>query len=446
MCLYYHIIGTIKYSRIKNCYKLKQSQKHMKLENHLSLYRKYILALGFLCSINFSLLAQQIGFDFPEGVESVKIPFERYNNLIVIPIKVNNTITIKFILDSGVQFAILTEKSFGEFLNLKYDRELSIQGPGMADSIRAQVANNIKMTLPGDIKSGINQSLLVLEEEYLSLRKNLGADVYGIIGYDIFSRFVVEINYDKKYIVLHEPKHFKPKKKFRRLPLTIESSKPYIYANLIFDDGKKAEMNLMVDTGASHPLLLDNNLEDITLPLKTLSTVIGRGLGGDIMGELGRINNVSFSTYEFDDPIVSFPIEGQYSKSMKKGSRNGTIGGEILTRFNPIFDYNRGILYLTKSKEYYKKFEHDMSGLDLQMTGSKLDVVEVIGVREDSPAKLAGVEVGDIITNMNGADTKNVKFSDITSTLRYRPKKNVHIKVMRNDTIHKISFKLQRMI
>lgn len=418
----------------------------MKLIFPVFAYRKAVFFIGFLFTISFSTPGQQIGFDFPEGVESVKIPFERYNNLIVIPININNTITIKFILDTGVQFAILTEKKFGEFLNLEYDRQLSIQGPGMADSISAQVATHIHMRLPGDVTSGVNQSLLVLEEEYLSLRKNLGADVYGIIGYDIFSRFVVEINYDDEYIELHEPRYFRPKKRFMKLPLTIENTKPYIDVNLVFDDGEKKATDLMVDTGASHALLLDNDLEDISIPSKTLSTVIGRGLGGDIMGELGRIQNITIHSYEFDDPIVSFPMEGQYSKSMKKGSRYGTIGGEILTRFNPIFDYNRGIIYLAKSTEYYKKFEHDMSGLDLQMTGSKLDIVEVIGVRENSPAAAAGVEVGDIITNMNGVDTKTVEFSSITSTLRFRPKKNVNIKVMRNDTIRKISFKLARMI
>ena len=87
-----------------------------------------------------------------------------------------------------------------------------------------------------------------------------------------------------------------------------------------------------------------------------------------------------------------------------------------------------------------------MSGLDLQKIGPELDKVMVVDVREGSPAALAGVEAGDIITNMNGADTKAVEFSAVTSTLRYRPKKNVNIKVMRNDTIRKISFKLQRMI
>jgi C-terminal processing protease CtpA/Prc len=80
------------------------------------------------------------------------------------------------------------------------------------------------------------------------------------------------------------------------------------------------------------------------------------------------------------------------------------------------------------------------------MIGAKLDKVIVIGVREDSPAALAGVEVGDIITNMNGADTKAVEFSSIISTLRYKTNKNVNIKVMRNDTIRKISFQLKRMI
>jgi hypothetical protein len=409
-------------------------------------YRKVIFIIGFLCCFGSSSWSQQIGFDFPPGVQSVKIPFERYNNLIVIPIIINQSISIKFILDTGVQFAILTEKAFGDFLNLEYDRRLSVQGPGLADSISAQVATQINMSLPGGIKSGINQSLLVLEDNYLDLRKNLGEEVYGIIGYDLFSRFVIKINYDAQYLELYEPKYFRPKGKLIRVPLNIVNTKPYIDASLTFDDDEEKKMNLMVDTGASHALLLNDNLEDIRLPEKTLKTIIGRGLGGDIHGFLGRISNIKINSFDFDDPIVSFPTKGHYSKLIHKGSRNGTIGGEILTCFNPIFDYNRGILYLSKSKQYYKKFEHDMSGLDLQMTGLNLDKVIVVGVRENSPAASAGVKIGDIITNMNGVDTKSAKFSEVTSTLRFRPKRRVNIKVQREDTIHKISFKLERII
>jgi hypothetical protein len=407
---------------------------------------KVLLAICFCWLLHAPANAQQIGFDFPEGVDKVEIPFERYNNLIVIPVTINHSLTLKFILDTGVQFAILTEKAFGEFLELSYDRRLVIQGPGMVDSISAQVASQIEMRLPGDVVSGINQSLLVLEEDYLNLRRNLGADVYGIIGYDIFSRFVVEFNYDDKLLVLHEPRKFRPKKYHKRVPLQVINTKPYINAKISFENGDKEQIKLMVDTGASHALLLDDNSDGIILPSKTLQTVIGRGLGGDINGLLGRVKSIQINKFEFEDPIASFPAEGNYSDSMKRGSRHGTIGGEILTRFNPVFDYLRGVLYLRKSREFFEDFEHDMSGLDVMAAGSKLNQVKVIGVREGSPADLAGIQVDDIITSINGLNTEDVSFAVITTSLRQKPGKKVNIKIRRKGEIIKTSFKLERMI
>ena len=408
--------------------------------------RNGILGVCFICILSFTVSGQQIGFDFPDEVEKVEIPFERYNNLIVIPITINNSLTLKFILDTGVQFAILTEEAFAEFLDLKYDRRLVIQGPGMMDSVRAQVATKVQMNLPGGISSGVNQSLLVLEEDYLNLRKNLGADVYGIIGYDIFSRFVVEFDYDKNIIVLHEPRKFRPKKYHNRVPMDIVNTKPYISTRLTFDNGEQEELNLMVDTGASHAILLDDGSANVFLPAKTIKTVIGRGLGGDINGLLGRVEKLEISKYVFENPIASFPEQSDYPSAMKRGSRNGTIGGEILTRFHPVFDYFRGVLYLRKNREYTTSFEHDMSGIEIMASGSKYDLVKVMAVREDSPADLAGIEVDDIITSINGVDTSEVAFSSIITTLRFKSGKKINMKVRRRGEIIKTSFKLKRMI
>ncbi|MEQ6121623.1 aspartyl protease family protein [Reichenbachiella sp. MALMAid0571] len=407
---------------------------------------KGILAICFMYVSFLPIYGQQIGFDFPDDVDKVEIPFERYNNLIVIPVTINNSLTLKFILDTGVQFAILTEKSFAEFLNLEYDRRLVIQGPGMMDSVSAQVATKVEMHLPGGITSGVNQSLLVLEKDYLNLRRNLGADVYGIIGYDIFSRFVVEFDYDQRVIVLHEPRKFRPRKYHNRVPMQVVNTKPYISTRLTFDNGEQEDLNLMVDTGASHAILLDDGSSDVLLPSKTIKTVIGRGLGGDINGLLGRVQKLQINKFVFENPIASFPEEKDYPSAMKRGSRNGTIGGEILTRFHPVFDYFRGVLYLRKSREYTKSFEHDMSGIDIMASGSKFDQIKVMAVREDSPADLAGVEVNDIITSINGFDTTEVAFSAITTTLRLKSGKRINMKVRRKGEIIKTSFRLKRMI
>lgn len=391
-------------------------------------------------------MSQQIGFDMPPNMKKVVIPFERYNNLIVIPVTINHSLTLKFIFDTGVQYPILTEKMFGDYLGLNYSRNITIQGPGVADSIKARVAHQVSLSLPGGIESGINQALLVLDEDYLKLRNNLGTDVFGVLGYDIFSRFVVEINYDENFIVLHEPKKFRAKRSYRKIPLKVVNTKPYIELTIMKSEKQGKKMHLMVDSGASHAILLDNPDDNSLIPEQNITSVIGRGLGGNINGYLGRMASVKIGKFEFDGPIASFPIEGDYGTAIKRGSRNGTVGGELLSRFNVTFDYFNGDLYLRKSKSFHVGFEHDMSGMNIAAYGDKLNQLKVNTVREDSPAYNAGIRVGDQIESINGYSLESLKFSDFNSLLRNKPGKKIVVKYIRDGEVQKTSFKLERYI
>lgn len=407
--------------------------------------RTYYLLFALLLIGKFGM-SQQIGFDMPPGVHKTVIPFERYNNLIVIPVTINHSLTLKFIFDTGVQYPILTEKMFGDYLGLDYTRNITIQGPGSADSIKAKVAQHITLSLPGGIESGINQALLVLEEDYLKLRNNLGTDVFGVIGYDIFSRFVVEINYDENYLVLHEPKKFRAKRSYKKIPMKVVNTKPYVELTIMKNENEGRRMHLMVDSGASHAVLLDNPEDDSLIPQQNITSVIGRGLGGNIKGYLGRMTSIKMGKFEFEEPIASFPVSGDYGEAIKRGSRNGTIGGELLSRFNVAFDYFEGYLYLRKSKLYHKGFEHDMSGMNIAVYGEQLDELKVNHVRDDSPAYRAGIRSGDQIESINGYSLESLKFSDFSSLLRNKPGKKIVVKYIRGGEIQKTSFKLERYI
>lgn len=411
----------------------------------MKIWRTYILLFIFL-SIGKTGIAQQIGFDFPPNVHKVTIPFERFNNLIVIPVTINHSLTLKFIFDTGVQYPILTEKMFGDFLGLDYTRTITIQGPGAADSIKAKVAPKISLSLPGGVESGINQALLVLEQDYLKLRNNLGTDVYGVIGYDIFSRFVVEINYDENYIVLYEPKKFRPKRSYRKIPMKVVNTKPYVQLTIMKNEREGRKMHLMVDSGASHAVLLDNPEDDSLIPEQNITSVIGRGLGGNINGYLGRMTSLKLGKFLLEEPIASFPVEGDYGEAIKRGSRNGTIGGELLSRFNVVFDYFGGYLYLRRSKVYHKGFEHDMSGMNIAAYGEKLDELIVNNVRDHSPAYHAGIREGDLIESINGYSLETLKFSDFSSLLRNRPGKKIIVRYVRGEESRKTTFKLKRYI
>jgi hypothetical protein len=81
---------------------------------------KQLISIVAVC-ITFQGAGQmKFGFEMPEGEDRVEIPFEEYNNLVVIPVYINNLIKLKFVVDTGVDTPILTEETFARILGLHY--------------------------------------------------------------------------------------------------------------------------------------------------------------------------------------------------------------------------------------------------------------------------------------------------------------------------------------
>ncbi len=381
----------------------------------------------------------------PDGKKRIEIPFEQHNNLIVIPVTINRFLTLKFILDTGVETAILTEKLYADVLDINYMREITIAGPGIIDSVQAYVANQATFGLPGGI-IGQNMNMLVLKEDYLQLSENIGDDVHGIIGYDIFSRFVVEINYDDNILTLHTPEKFKKNKKEVAVPIYLYRSKPFIQATIKQKD-QKANLDIMIDTGASHAALLDyQNVDGINIPEERIVTRLGRGIAGEIPGYVGRMDSVKIDCFGFDRMLVSAPFEGAYNKVIKRGARIGTFGGDLLTRFKVTFDYPNKQVYLRKGDEFKQKFEHDMSGMTVNAVGFNLDTIQVVLIDKNSPAAQADIRRGDIIHSINGKSLKTHRLSDIYSLLRSRDGRKIKLKILRDGEKIKKKFFLRRII
>ena len=401
-----------------------------------------VLTISFLCS---SAIAQKnIGFKMPPGKQQVEIDFEQHNNLIIIPITVNNLLTLKFILDTGVQAAVLTEKLYAEILNINYAREIMVAGPGIADSVGAYVANGVTFNLGA--LSGNNMNMLVLQEDYLKLPESIGDEVQGLIGYDIFSRFSVSINYDYKTITFTEPTKCKKNKFGTRVPLEIRGSKPFLKTT-VKQGNTKMELDMMVDTGASHAALIDYfYLNELETPGKTITAVLGRGIAGAIKGHLGRLDLIEIDRFDFKDVLISMPFEGIYNKSIKRGARFGTIGGELLSRFNVTFCYQQNSMFLTKSRKYKEPFEYNMSGMLLNAAGSSLDTLKVVSITKESPAFQAGIGEGDVIHSINGKNLKNSKLSYIYQLLQSKESKWIRCKVIQDGKMRKVKFMLKRAI
>lgn len=387
----------------------------------------YFLTLQLVYSQN-----KVLGFSMEPGKKKVQIPFELQNNLIVVPVVINGMLPLRFIIDTGVQTAILTEKSFADILNLSYSRKFSIAGPGGEKMVEAYVTNNVSLDMPGI--RGRGHALLVLEQDYLELRNYLGTDVHGILGYELFSRFIVQIDYNKKVLTVSLPGKFKPRGKYQTIPMTIEDTKPYINAEVILTDGTKINSKLLVDSGASHGLLLEPTSDSrIQVPYHTVSSQIGRGIGGIISGKVGRIESLKIGNYKLDNALANFPDPDSYMDSLKIGrtKRNGTIGGEILSRFTTVFNFSKEELYLKKNSYFRKKFFYNLSGLIVKAKGSSLNTFEIAEVREKSAAYLADVKPGDILLSVNGISVSELNLNQVIGYFNSKPGKRISIEINR---------------
>jgi hypothetical protein len=405
--------------------------------------------------ISFCLLAimatasygqnSEIGFKINGREDQVSIKFENHNNLIVVPIVLNNILPLKFILDTGLKTAILTDRYYSDLLDINYSRSIPVVGADGNVLVEAFVANNVTLSLPGI--TGRGQTLLALGEDFLQLKSYMGLEIHGIIGYELFQRYVVEIDYDLEVITFYEPETFKQPRNYETLDITIEESKPYIEAEVVQQDNSKLSGKFLIDTGASIAISLDASAdEEIFIPEKKIEALLGRAIGGDISGFISRTKEVKFGSLQFYDVLTSYPNPGSYTEALRIPGRIGTIGGNILNRANVIFDYPNKKIYVRKGQFYKKKFEYNMIGIEVIAEGPKLDKFRIVNIVENSPAATHGVNVDDYITRINGIDVNNYTLTKISNLFREKEGKRIRLKLQReNQTLTK-RMKLKRII
>ena len=131
------------------------------------------------------------------------IPFEFVNRHIVIPVTVNNSRPLSFVLDTGDQFAIINLDA-AKALGLKLRGQVRVGGAGAQLQTGAFV-DGATFTVPG--LDGFSQRMtLALPIGHLTPR--LGHDFDGIIGSEFIEQFVVEIDYPAHVLRLHNKTGF----------------------------------------------------------------------------------------------------------------------------------------------------------------------------------------------------------------------------------------------
>ena len=394
-----------------------------------------------------SAVAQDFGFHFIDRRKSVVIPFEWQSNLIVVPVRINDSDTLNFILDTGISMNLITDPVVARELSLKYVRKVNVLGVGQGKSLEARVSVGNRIRLPGVQAKG--QNLVVLSEDLLQLSSYVGMPIHGIFGFELFRNFVVKIDFRSRQIKLYNPETYKYRGRGQKIPIVIEDTKPYLYASAIYADNREVPIKVILDTGAGHALSLDMDTQgDIQLPDKIIRAQLGRGLNGIITGSLGRLEKLKIGTFELQQVITSFPDTNSPATRVARNlKRQGNIGCELLKRFTVIFDYSRNHVILKPNSRFYReKFERDMSGMEIKAEGTDYRKFVIANIQAGSPAELVGLQEGDEILSLNEHTTADLRLSDVVKILQRGEGRMIKIFVKRTNGLIYTEFRLKRMI
>ena len=437
--------------------------------------RKLILLFFVLVAVLPA--SAQDEFQFKNGIDKVKIPFQLINNLIFIPIKVNGT-QLTVLLDSGVQETVLFSLEEKSEVSLKNTEKISLRGLGSEDAVEGLKSEGNLVEVKG-MESKQHLLYIILDPSF-NLSSHVGIPVNGIIGYSFLKHNLVSIDYAKKQLIVYKdnPKNRrKIEKNSIKSSISIEKAKPYIKTTMVIDSVSIAA-KLLIDIGNSDAIWLFQKISDkIKVPKKNFADYLGKGFSGDVLGKRARISEFTMADFKFAKPIAAFPDSSSIKHVTMVSERLGSVGGEILKRFLIVFDYSNGFMYLKKNKEFYSPFHYNKSGVEIShvgmqwvketvrlnttkifMNGSedkedsnasefkyKFDlkpVFEIANIRKESPAEISGLQKGDIIISINKSPAYKYSLQQINMLLRSEDNKWITLEIERNGKSYVFKFQL----
>jgi hypothetical protein len=403
----------------------------------------------------------------PSGKDRTdRIRFELINNLVIIPMEVNGA-SLNFILDSGVSKPILFNLTGQDSIELREVSPITIRGLGEGEPVEA--LRSLGNTFSVQSLKNLSQELYVVLDKEMNFSSSLGIPVHGIIGYDLFRDYVVEINYSRQFLRFHNPETYT--RKIRRdevtLPLTLAENKAYLHGSVVVNNEDEISVKLLMDTGSSDALWLFPDAEKgLTVPDKHYEDYLGKGLSGTIYGKRTKIQQVRLGDFVLQDAKAAFPQMESFRLATNLGDRNGSAGGELLKRFNMIVDYPGHRITLSKNALFNKPFQFNLAGIELEHAGiryiaeriadsngfvqsddnsfgsvqimvgsqtrlSLVPEIVVSAIRAGSPAEEVGLRTGDVILAVNGKPVHRYKLQEVMEMINSKKGRSIRVLIER---------------
>jgi len=258
-------------------------------------------------------------FDRPDG--HTVVPVELSRNGLFFKVRVGNSEPIWFTLDSG-SGATYLDRNVARKFGLQSEGKRKVRGAGEG-SIDVDVIKNVDFELPG--LSTWSHEIHTIS--FQGQHEQWGRQLDGLFGYDFLERFVVVIDYKGKQLTVIEPANFEYEGPGTALDLEFQGRLPFVRGTITVSGGLSEDSLFLVDSGSQdavdHPLIAKAS--------GARPTVAGVGFGEETSGVFGRVERFTLGPFE---------MEG-LSGVAGQGLGSHLIGGQILSRFKVVLNYQR---------------------------------------------------------------------------------------------------------
>lgn len=322
------------------------------------------------------------------GVGETSLPFRLIDNRVYADVGLDGKGPFLFLFDTGATDSITT--ALAQSLGLKTEGRAEEHGAGEG----ASQVGFAKVPEIAIADARIRDQVFEVSPDELQNVEAL--DDQGIIGFEIFRRFVMRIDYARRLITLIDPAHFDAASagtpihfSFEGNVIEIAGDFEGVAGRFIIDTGSRADIVL------NKPFAKQNELS--AKHPKGVDVIAGWGIGGPARAYAMRGAHLGIGPVQVRN-VVTF-LSSQ-SKGVFSGSDfSGEIGGGILKRFVVTFDYEHQTMYLKPSPTSDDVGAFDRAGMWFNRSGKGFEIVDVV---VGGPAAQAGLKPGDQIVAVNG--------------------------------------------
>ena len=218
-------------------------------------------------------------------------------------------------------------------------------------------------------------------------------------------------------------------KHYQKIPLIIIDNRFFIETEIKLDSNKIKGL-FMIDTGYPGTLTINSGIVNPKQITKK-SNYISGGIGGESKGLTTNSNSIKIQNFIFKNTIIDISIDE--SGALANPKYVGTIGNEILDKFDIIFDRQNSALYLKEIQNLDKNFNKNTLGFSII---DRTDIHKgwiVTSIYLNSKAAINGLKIKDQIIKINGIPVEKLGDDILWKKEIIDTKVNLNLEILRNN-------------